>query len=93
MAERGQVTHATCFDWEAWIMAVAASASSEEKPPFLASFVSYVERGPRGGVEAGEISGFLPLFVGYARQHMAVVLRASQRLSTIEVTALWQYPD
>jgi flagellar hook-basal body complex protein FliE len=65
----------------AWIMAGRLPIPIAEKPPFLALFVFNVPA-PDGHLrQAGEISGFLASFVGYARQRMALVLRAFARLS------------
>jgi len=43
--------------------------------------------------QAGEISGYLPSFVGYARQPEALVLRAFISVPDNKEILPWQYPE
>ncbi|MFC4274257.1 hypothetical protein [Achromobacter aloeverae] len=77
----------------AWIMAGLPARPNAEKTAFLVLFVFYADaRVPPAG-QAGEISGFLPSFVGYARQPEALVLRAFTSVPDNKEILPWQYPE
>jgi hypothetical protein len=77
----------------AWIIAWRKSLPIVEKPTFLVLFVFYAASLVCPFRQAGEMSGFLPSFVGYERQRMALVLRAFIWLLDNKEIMPWQYPD
>ncbi|WP_233234696.1 hypothetical protein [Bordetella sp. LUAb4] len=77
----------------AWIIALYATSPNAEKTAFLVLFVFYEYQAPCPLGQAGEISGFLPSFVGYARQREALVLRAFISVPDNKEILPWQYPE
>lgn len=74
-------------------MAGVPPSPNAEKTAFLVLFVFYAAACGYAVGQAGEISGFLPSFVGYARQPEALVLRAFISVPDNKEILPWQYPE